>query len=67
MKWLKIFGLGIAILGLSLIWLEVNQFLMSSMTLGIAIGFSLLVAAYFLGRYFGQYLGQHQSQQSQFH
>lgn len=53
MKWLKVTALGMAIWALGLVWLEVNLVLMSPITMGLIIGLSTAMPAYFLGRHFG--------------
>jgi hypothetical protein len=54
MRLLKIAGLGVIIWSLSLIWLEVNQLLLSPELLGLVVGMTILTV-YFLGKYFGWY------------
>lgn len=59
MKWVRIILAGLAIWGLTLIWLELNLILTSPLVLGLLIGLLMIIPAYWLGRYFEQ--GQNQS------
>jgi hypothetical protein len=54
MKWLKIIGLGVAMWGLSLIWLQVNELLTSPVVLGLIIGLAIMAPAYLLGQHIGR-------------
>lgn len=57
MKWLKIVGLGIALWGLGLVWLEFKFVLLSPVVLGIVAIVAIALPAY----RFGQAVGQHYS------
>lgn len=58
MKWLKILSLGLLIWGMSLVWLEVNQVLLSPLMLALALVVAVAGPAYLLGHYFGQLRNQ---------
>lgn len=55
MKLLKIFGLGIIIWSLSLIWLDLNQMAASLVMLGLVIGLAAILPAYLLGKRLGKH------------
>ncbi|MCB0209268.1 MAG: hypothetical protein KDJ52_08055 [Anaerolineae bacterium] len=54
MKWLKIIGLGIALWGLGLIWLEFKLILLSPVILGLVAIMVIGIPAYRLGCSVGQ-------------
>ncbi|HRV90626.1 MAG TPA: hypothetical protein P5526_00520 [Anaerolineae bacterium] len=55
MKWLKIVGLGIALWGLGLVWLEFKFVLLSPVVLGMVAIVAIALPAYRLGQAVGQY------------
>ncbi|MCB0163007.1 MAG: hypothetical protein KDI79_02200 [Anaerolineae bacterium] len=54
MKWLKIVGLGIALWGLGLVWLEFKFVLLSPVVLGIVAFVAIALPAYRFGQAVGQ-------------
>lgn len=54
MKWLKIVGLGIALWGMGLVWLEFKFVLLSPVVLGIVAIVAIALPAYRLGQAVGQ-------------